>query len=84
MQLTGFESVKKGFIKGGHSIGTKIASYDVRIDKIIISGKERNSSVTVEPHQTFILVSKETIEVPEGFVGYVHPNDFMSRRNSGA
>src|SRR5882762_1560624 len=88
MQLTGQESVQRGMLKDTVPAATRAASYDIRVGTVIIDGKVFESNVAIKPQQTVIIVSKETVEVPAGFVGYVMPktslcNDGILTLNTG-
>jgi deoxycytidine triphosphate deaminase len=49
------------------------ASYDLRVGKVIIEGKEFEGSVNIRPQQMFIIVSQESVEMPVDHVAYAMP-----------
>jgi len=73
VQLTGRESINRKLIGGSCALEPRSASYDLRIGKIIIDGVVHTSDVQIEPQQMFIIVSRETVSVPAGSVGYAMP-----------
>jgi len=72
MALTGHEAVKKGFVIDSDPKSVRPASYDLTIGSILIEG-ESHAGASVKPQQTFIIVSKERVKVPAGFVAYAMP-----------
>lgn len=88
MQLTGQEASARGFVKNGQASSVRPASYDLRVGTIVRQGSKQERDTTLEPQEIFLLVSKEIVEVPAGFVGYAMPktslcNDGILALNTG-
>ncbi len=73
MQFTGFEAVKRQVIEGARPDSTRPASYDLTVGQILVDGRSHSSEVSINPQQTFIIVSQETVQMKPGLVGYVMP-----------
>lgn len=88
MQLNGAEAIARGCVQNHTPDGIKAASYDLRVGRVIVKGKEYSQPVAVAPQQMFIIVSEETVQVPPGHVGYAMPktslcNDGILTINTG-
>jgi deoxycytidine triphosphate deaminase len=73
MQLTGQETIKRGFVNPVCDESVRPAGYDVIIEEIIADGKRYKRGRTVKAQGMVVLISKETIKVPSGYVAYALP-----------
>src|SRR2546428_10789007 len=84
MPLTGREILENGIVQGGREDRIRDASYDLSIELIIRGGKKDLGGEwgrwEITPHEMFIMVSKETVRVPPGFVGYAMPKTGLCNR----
>ncbi len=80
MQLTGHESVSNSFILQADARSTRIASYDLCISKVIISGEASDGICLLKPQEMCVIISKERVRVPDGFVGYALPKTTLCHR----
>ncbi|HEU0054071.1 MAG TPA: hypothetical protein VFQ39_12885 [Longimicrobium sp.] len=80
MQLSGDEIQNLGFISSADSAGFRPASYDLRVGHIISAGKVTTVDTTVGPQSMFILVSKERVQVPTGYVAYAMPKTSLCNK----
>jgi deoxycytidine triphosphate deaminase len=85
MQLRGQESVRRNFIRGAIASTTRTASYDVSVGTVIATddnqiAHEYTREFAIEPQKMCVIVSKETVHVPDGFVAYALPKTSLCRR----
>src|SRR5437867_8454191 len=81
MPLTGNEIINGGFIQNHVTEHIRDASYDLSMDFIIRNGKdESGDSANIQPQEMFIFISKETVKVPNGYVGYAMPKTSLCNR----
>jgi deoxycytidine triphosphate deaminase len=73
MGLTGKEIMAQCIAKDGVQQFTKAASYNLRAGKVFVGGKALALPCTVQPQQMFVIVSRETVKIPAGHVGYAMP-----------
>lgn len=72
MALTG-QQILRDIVKFGNAEFAKSASYNLTAGKVFVAGKEKKLPCTVKPQEMFVIVSRETIEIPPGQVGYAMP-----------
>jgi len=81
MPLTGKEIFDQGFIPDGTQAQIRDASYDLSVDRVIRGGKENTENVLrIMPQEIVILVSRETVSVKPGHVGYAMPKTTLCNR----
>jgi deoxycytidine triphosphate deaminase len=73
MHLSGFEIVKLGFVKNPNQARIRPAGYDLTLDQVIVDGDSHPREVWVIPQGMFVIVSKEHVNIPEGYVAYALP-----------
>ena len=87
MQLSGKQCVEQEFVRGPHLDRARPASIDLTVGRIVVSGEEQHDPV-IQPQQTFLIESAQTVKVPNGYVGYAMPktslcNDGVLVLNTG-
>lgn len=73
MQLTGRESITRGFVGAPHPAHPRPASFDLTVGRIVVRGEEQHDPVLIQPQETFVIESAQTVSVPKGHVGYAMP-----------
>lgn len=73
MQLTGHQSVINNFVKNHNSSCTRTSSYDLTVDKVIQDGVVSTRTKSIKPQHVFVVVCKEHVKVPDGYVAYIFP-----------
>jgi deoxycytidine triphosphate deaminase len=73
MGLIGKDILKQCITKNGDQKLAKAASYNLTAGKVFVRGKERSLPCTIGPQQMCVIVSRETVKVPVGYVGYAMP-----------
>jgi len=85
MQLRGQESVRGNFIRNASTSTMRTASYDLSVGTVIETDDnqithEYTCEFAIEPAQMCVIVSKEKVCVPDGFVAYALPKTTLCRR----
>jgi dUTPase len=80
--------VVRGFIDGLIPPRLRPGSFDLTVGRIVVRGEERHDPVVIQPQQTFLIESEQTVTVPIGYVGYAMPktslcNDGILVLNTG-
>ncbi len=81
MLLTGNEIFSQGIIINGSRERIRDASYDLGIERMIHQGEEIASELLkIAPHETVILISEETVKIPNGYMGHALPKTGLSNK----
>lgn len=72
MQRTGLAAIEQNLVKDHDPAHVRPASYDLSVGEVYHQGALLTPAV-VQPQQIVVIGSKETVEVPPGFVGYAMP-----------
>lgn len=73
MQLTGKSAIDQAAVAGYDAAHVRPASYDLSVGGLFTEGRVLPSPAVIRPQQIVVIVSRETIKIPLGFVGYVMP-----------
>jgi len=73
MGLTGKDVLANCIAKNGDAQLAKAASYNLTAGKVFVRGKEQQLPCSIRPQQMCVIVSRETVRVPPGYVGYAMP-----------
>ena len=73
MQLSGRSTKDRVVVYNGDEASIRLGSYDLRIGKIIVSGKIYKDNYIIQPQEMVILISQERVRIPRNLVGYALP-----------
>lgn len=80
MQLTGPSVIERNVLTNHDVAHARPASYDLSVQAVFAQGAKMDEPAVIMPQQIVIIVSKETIHVPAGCVGYAMPKTSLCNR----